>query len=450
MPDSQYLLSRIFYTLFKKIHQLDIEKTDDELLEEKLRKVVLNILGSKVHSNYLFYTRRVLPTFDYYNEVSKLFENIIINYKKQCDILEYIDQYNTDYFKDMDKYKYASVLLKNIYKLYSDKKQNVIILKFDDCYRVDPLRDSDTKDPNLMPSIYIDNISNLDKILEEYVETIRTSTKSNYNRIFASQGDLDEETLFNIFYFTLLNITTNQTRCLEDYFRKYIAFLNDTTFDKYIKNPTCIGNLMGDQVYLNVAQKDMAYETPFWLSYIFNNHKYFLPLVGAGVYENKNNQKVAEVMAIQDNQSIPLDIKMHDEMIEMIKKLSPKSHNFREHNPTHLLSVIFATGFFNGAGISQIDINPYMPFRYQRLIIENSKTEEDIDNFEKRVSTKNLYTWLRMLDFTEDITVENYPDHGTFLTLRVSENVSFNNEFFQEAYNLGYESGKAAATERSF
>lgn len=450
MPDNEYLLSRIFYTLFKKILQLDIEKDNDEMLEEKLKQVVLNILGNKVHSNYLLFSKKAIPSFDYYNEVSKLFENIIINYKKQGDILKYIDDYNNDYFKELDKYKYASILLKNVYKLYSDKKQNVIILKFDDCYRVDPLRDTNTKNPNLMPSIYIDNISNLDKILEEYVNTIKYSSKSYYNKIFVSPDDLSDETLSNIFYFTLLNITTNETRCLEDYFKKYIDFLNDTTFDEYIKNPKYIGNLIDDEVYLNVARKDMAYETPFWLSYIFKNHKYFLPLVGAGVYENKNNQKVAEVIAIQDNQSVPLDIDMHNDMIKKIKMLSPKSHNFREHNPTHLLSIIFATGFFNGAGINQINVNPYMPFRYQRLIIENSKTEEDIDNFEKRISTKNLYTWMRMLDFTEDITVENYPDNGTFLTLRVNDNVTFNNEFFQKTYNLGYESGKNAIKERSF
>lgn len=450
MPTNDLLLSRIFCTLFKKIHQLDIEKSSNDDLENKLKEVVLNVLGNKVYSNYLLFIKKDLKTFDYYNEVSKLFENIIINYKKQEDILNYIEKYNNDYYKELDNYKYASILLKNVYRLYSNNKQNVIILKFDDCYRVDPLRDPDTKNPNLMPSIYIDNIANLDRILEEYVLSIKDSKKSFYNKIFISPDDLSEETLSNIFYFTLLNITTNETRCLEEYFKKYISFLNDTTFDEYINSPKYIGNLAGDEVYLNVARKDMAYETPFWLSYIFKNHKYFLPLVGVGIYKDTNNKKVAEVIAIQDNQSIPLDVKAHDEMIQNIKKMSPKAHNFREHNPTHLLSIIFATGFFNGSGIKQIDINLYMPFRYQRLLNENSKTDEDIDNFEKRVTTKNIYTWMRMLEFTNDINVENYPDNGTFLTLKLNDDIIFNNDFFQNAYNLGFESGRNASIERDY
>lgn len=442
MPKEDYMLSKIFRTIYKKYTQQEISIKEYEEFEETLKKAVLDILGYKIYSNYNSYMSGQTDRFDYFNEVSKLFENIICNYNKSESIINHIESYNKNYNAEIEKYRYAGVLLRNIYRLYSLEQNKVILLKFGDCYRVDPIDDGKGDVP--MPSIYIDNIANLDNILKNYITAI-ISSDNNYKRILDNEmigsiDDIPDNVLSDIFCFTMLNMSNADVRSLEEFFKKYADFVNDNTFDMYKGKATYLGEVFDDRIYVNAAKKDLAYETPYWLAFMFEKSKYICPLVGVGI-DSDDNKKVAEVVAIQDSQSIPLDIDKHNMMIETIKRRSPKSSNFREHSPSHLISIILSIGFLRGAGIEKVNVNEYMPFRYQRLILERHKSDDDINSYQKRVTSKNVFTWLRMLEFTDDINVENYPDNGMFLTLSLNDEIKFNNELFQQLYDLGYKAG---------
>lgn len=442
MPKEDYMLSKIFRTIYKKYTQQEISINEYEEFEETLKKAVLDILGYKIYSNYNSYMSGQTDRFDYFNEVSKLFENIICNYNKSESIINHIESYNKNYNAEIEKYRYAGVLLRNIYRLYSLEQNKVILLKFGDCYRVDPIDDGKGDVP--MPSIYIDNIANLDNILKNYITAI-ISSDNNYKRILDSEmigsiDDIPDNVLSDIFCFTMLNMSNADVRSLEEFFKKYTNFVSDNTFDMYKGKATYLGEVFDDRIYVNAAKKDLAYETPYWLAFMFEKSKYICPLVGVGI-DSDDNKKVAEVVAIQDSQSIPLDIDKHNMMIETIKRRSPKSSNFREHSPSHLISIILSIGFLRGAGIEKVNVNEYMPFRYQRLILERHKSDDDINSYQKRVTSKNVFTWLRMLEFTDDINVENYPDNGMFLTLSLNDEIKFNNELFQQLYDLGYKAG---------
>lgn len=442
MPKEDYMLTRIFRTIYKKYTQQEISIKEYKKFEETLKNAVLDILGYKIYSNYNAYISGQTGRFDYFNEVSKLFENIICNYNKSESIVNHIESYSRNYDAEIEKYRYAGVLLRNIYRLYSLEQNKVILLKFGDCYRVDPIDDGKGDVP--MPSIYIDNIADLDNILKKYLEAI-INTDNNYKRIFDNEivnspEDIPDNVLSDIFCFTMLNMSNVDVRSLEEFFKKYTDFVNDDIFDMYKGRATYLGEVFDDKIYVNATKKDLAYETPYWLAFMFENSRYICPLVGVGI-DSDNNKKVAEVVAIQDSQSIPWDINQHKMMMETIKRKSPKSPNFREHSPSHLISIILSIGFLRGAGIEKVNVNEYMPFRYKRLILERHKSDDDINSYQKRVTSKNVFTWLRMLEFTNDINIDNYPDNGMFLTLSLNDEIKFNDELFQQLYDLGYKAG---------
>ncbi|MBO4601410.1 MAG: hypothetical protein J5634_04185 [Bacilli bacterium] len=446
MPNEEHFFSKIFYTLYKMLTKEELGISNYDLLEESLVDVVQKVLGAAVVLNYKGIIDKNFKGFAYSNEVSKLFENIIINYKKEGSIVSSIKNYGENYLCEASGYKYANILLKNIYRLYSNNRENVLILKFDDCYRIDQTNNLQGRTP--MPSIYIDNIANLDKLLEEYINKIQNSD-SFYKCIYSSDPQLlTDETIGDIFYWTLLNININETQCLEDYFKKYIDFLDQGIYKNIMSKPLKVGELFEDNVYAVAIRKNISYETPYWLSFILEKNRFCFPLVASGIYEY-DDEMTAEIVTVQDSQAIPFDINRNNEIKDRIKKESPKTHNFREHNPTHLFSILFTIGYLNGANITSINVCTYMPFRYQRQVIENNKSDEEIDSFQNRVAMKNLYSWFRILEFTEDIVVENYPDNGTFLSLKLNNEIKFNNNLFQKVYDLGYNAGREANNYKS-
>lgn len=67
---------------------------------------------------------------------------------------------------------------------------------------------------------------------------------------------------------------------------------------------------------------------------------------------------------------------------------------------------------------------------------------EEADNFQTRLTNKNLITYMRLISVVDGIDVITYPEMDMSLKLKIDDNIVCNNEFLQKIYDMGYELGK--------
>lgn len=446
---AKIILSKIFLDVYNSFHtfnnknKIHISIEDYPLLEKTLEKYLVDILGYRIKYNYE----------NNYREIRKYFENIIYNskYKNYNNIIEYIDSYKKEFIEKINTHKYTNLFIDTMRNMYSKSYNGKILSeeKNDLSYSSIAITNRDNsfvigrltrKDEIPLPSIYINDIDEFEKILKEYVQSIFLSD-SFYNLFDNINFDNIslEDKIKAVFESTMFNATAMDLNNIEQFFRRYNDFINDQTFQN-IRKPVCMGELFDDQLYIMSKRSELEYETPYYLAFMLNNNRVELPNVRLGI-EEKDNKKVAHIIAVQSAQKI-LNKDNLDKIQKEIKKNLPVDSYFRFYNPTHLVSILMTFGVLNGMGIKDIEIKDFLPFRYNKTILDKQMSEEEADNYQTRLTNKNLITYMRLIELVEGINIINYPEMNMCLNLKLSDEIRCKNEFLQRIYNLSYELGK--------
>lgn len=430
-------LSIIFLDLLLKEKGWKANIVDSDRLEENLKTYVQSTLGYKIMRQYEKYVDGEEAEFNYFKEVIRYFQNIVDNIKKDTDLLrlndfvkEYVDSFN----ERIESNEYSAILFEQIRKLLSDDPARVLISNNGNSYRIDFASNKEDD----MPSLFINDINNMEKILRKYIDAVENS-----DSFFKKPLDvmIDRNTAIGeVLRWTLINANGMDVCDLEYFFSKYKSFFEENELDYYKCSPKKIGNIFNDNLYLMNKKAELAYETPFYLSFMLQNNMVELPNIRVGI-ENDGLKKVANIFAIQSPQSKPLKPEAKKEIDMKIKESSPKSKYFRMYNPSHLYSLVLTIGLLNGCGIKDVEVPDFMPLRYRRYVLEGKKSEEELHDFQHHMTDRLMYTFFRMLEFAEGIDITQYPENGQPFSMHLNEEIHFNDSFLEEAYEIGYNEG---------
>ena len=442
-----HILSKIFLSVYKHLSsfntdrniQFDIENYD--LLEATLEDYILNVVGYRVINQLRNYKLGRIQEFKYFGEISKYFENLVFNgnFKTFNHFIEWTQSYTRIFIETIDEYEYVSKFVKAAKRSLTNDETEAVVTQKGTRYAISTVSDRNDDDT---PNIIIEDLDELEETLSEYVDTVKFSD-SYYNKPFYEMPDEAEEYLFE---WTLKNATSIDLTNVNEFYKRFIDFIKDDTFDAFKSHPKYIGSLYGDELYLLLRKSTVAYETPYYLSFMLKDNHIELPNIRLGI-EDRNGEKVAHILATQTSQDVKSN-EREKELAYVTKKMLPKSKHFREFNPSHLLSLTIALGFLNGYGIQEIVVPDYLPLRYLRFALEGRKSEEELHNYQHRLTNKFFNTFFRLFDNVEGINVYNVPEAGTPLLFKLEDKLVFNNEFLQHAYNIGYQNALMAREEK--
>ena len=246
----------------------------------------------------------------------------------------------------------------------------------------------------------------------------------------------EDEAIEYVLEWTLRNGTCYDLANIERFFQVYTDFITDKTFDKYRRQVTKMGDFLGDELYVFIKRAPVAYETPYYFSFMMKDAHIEFPNIRMGI-SNIDGNKKAHILAVQTSQQIPENEKSK-EIADLVKRMLPKSKYFREFNPSHMLSFVFFLGILNAHGIHEIEIPDFLPLRFQRFVNEGRMSEEELYNYQYRLTNKFLSTFLRINEHAEGMDIFNYPEYGTPMLIKTEDKVTFANEFLQHIYDLGY------------
>jgi hypothetical protein len=429
----EYKLSKIFLDVYSDLLTANVKNCyqhlqidDYEKLENNLKTYLNYVLGYKLDNDYS----------QYFREIRKYFENIIVNAKNiNClDINQFILDYAQHFFEEIDKRPLSSIFIYTLKNTYSNDYAGVAIGNNGNSYTVERVQ---RKDEEEMPAINIKNIDDLEYTLSLFVEKVEKSD-SYFNSFFDFMDRKDA--ISYLLEWVVKNATQSDMSDIEQYFKKYADFITDTTFDS-LKHPVKIGNLLGDELYVMRKRANVNYETPYYLSFMMKteNKGVELPTVRMGI-ESGMQKKVAHILATQTSQ-VNTNFERYGEITSCFKKMLSKSKNFREFNPSHVISIILTFGILKGIGIDKVVVDEYFPLRLQRLILENKKNDEELYDLQHRLIDKNIYNYFRLMEFFDGIEIADYPENGSGLILHLNDNIKSENAFLQNLYNIGYRTG---------
>lgn len=438
-----HLLSKIFLSVYKNImafnteHNTQFAVENIDLLEEELENYILNVMGYRVVNQLRNYKLGRIKEFKYFGEVSKYFENLVFNgnFTAFENFIEWLRDYSCKFNASIDDYENVSKFVRAAKKSLTNDEIEAVISQKGSRYKISTVTDKNEDDT---PNIMIEDLGELEDILSNYVYQVKNSD-TFYSRPFYDMPDEASEYLFE---WTLKNATAIDLTNVGEFYKKFTDFINDETFEYFKNGPKYIGQLFGDELYLMLKKSTVAYETPYYLSFMLKENRIELPNIRMGI-ENRNGEKVAHILATQTSQ----DIKSTDrekELANVTKKLLPKSKHFREFNPSHLLSLALTLGFLNGFGIKQVMVPDYLPLRYQRFVLEGRKSEEELHAYQHRLTNKFFNTFFKLFENAEGIKLYNIPEAGTPMLFKLEDKIQFENEFLQHAYNIGYQNALLA------
>ena len=435
------VLNELFLTKYTNIYGSNPKLYNDLINDDELE----NILKS-------FIERTIVYKNDYMDNLREIgisFENIILNNKKDNLIFELksiIENYTKEYLDLMEKHPLTRIFIDAVNEMNSDnydikdaerfrKREINIGVRHKD--KVLVLIKVVRQNEDAYPTININNIDRFESILNNSINTIKTSD-SDYNIFYNSNYYNEEDIIKQIFKYLLLNLTNSDALDIEIFMNNYTEYLKDNTF-RNINKPTKMTSIFGDDMYVMQKKSDLAYETPYYLAFMLANKRIELPNVRLGI-TNNNGIKVANIVATQSSQKTMSQEaqKEYNEIQKYIKENLPSDSYFRFINPTHLVSLVITFGILSGVGINEVVVKDYMPYRYKRIINEKQYSEEEAEKYQTRLTTKNLATYMRIVSNMEGIEILNYPEDGSELKLRISDTVKGKNDFINELFYIGY------------
>ncbi|MBQ2947018.1 MAG: hypothetical protein IJE04_04120 [Bacilli bacterium] len=441
------ILSRIFLDVYQNLpmfysNKPKINIEDYDLLEATLENYLLEILGYKIKYNYE----------DNYREIIKLFENVFYNsrYKNYNNIIESINTYKKELKDKLENHKYTSLFIDTLRKMYSKSYDGRILTNTEKDLSFSTIAISNKgnsfmigriprKEEQILPSIQINDIQEFEAILKKYIESVVLSDSfyNIFNNVYFTNISFEDK-VKTLIECTLFNATGTDLSNIENFFRKYTDFINDKTFD-FIRRPKHMGNLFNDDLYVMCKRSELEYETPYYLAFMLNNKRVELPNIRMGI-ENKEEKKVAHIIATQSAQTV-LNQETFQEIQKEIKNNLPTDAYFRFYNPSHLVSILMTFGLLKGIGIEEVEVKDFLPFRYNKTVLDRQMDPEESDNFQRRLTNKNLITYMRLISVVDGIDIITYPEMDMSLKLKIEDNVVCKNEFLQKIYDMGYKLG---------
>ena len=439
-----YIFSKLFFEVYKSINNRKLIIKDYDALEKTLEDYLMNVSGYRIISRYQ----------ENFYEIKKYFENIVYNIdSNNYNIIEEINKYKLNFKTKIEAHYYTNLFIEVMKRLYSKSydgkldsyiynnigSDTIAISNIDKTFILSKLQKTEALQ---IPSTIILNIDKFERILYDYVDSIKNS--DSYFNIFNNNGFngfSNEEKIKILFESTILNASVSDLSNVQEFFRKYTNYLNDNTLSKF-KNLTFIGNLFNDELYVMLKRAELEYETPYYLSFMLRNNRVTLPSVRLGIDE-QDGLKSANIIATQDPQ-VKYSYE-NDKMIqEEIKNSLPKDSYFRFYKPTHLVSIIMTFGILNGLNIKDITVNDFMPFRYKKTILDKNMTEDESQIYQTSLTDKNLMTYMRLISVVDGIDIICYPELNMGLKLKLGDSIKCKNEFLQSIYDMGLEIGKSA------
>ena len=445
--EEKFIFCKLFFEVYKdltsfvnKNKRLVID--DINLLEDALKNYLINVAGISIVFRYK----------EYYREIKKYLENIINNsVYENNNIINNIKDYGEDYNHKIHSNYYTNLFIEAMKKIYSDDDPiGTTISNLGNSFIISRMA---RKNEEAMPATYIEDINEFEKILNNFIRSILLS-----NTFFKKTFDNLEfsEAVSYTFSWVIKNASCNDLLNVGKFFVKYTNFINDDTFDAFAHPQEIGGGILNSKLFLMRKRSTVAYETPYYLAYMLvdeNNQKMELPNIRLGI-EKKDNEKIAHIIAIQSSQA-DNDINKEENVIKEITKSIPRSSKFRFSNPTHMVSLILTIGLLKSLNINKIEIIDYLPLRYQRLIYEKRKSEEELTSYQTRLTNQNIFTYMRMLENSKGIKILNYPEMDQCLKLELSDDICFvtngqPNEFLQNLFDLGYNAGLNSLQKSSY
>lgn len=442
------ILSIIFLDVYNnmkifnnKKNEIDID--DYSALEHALEEYLIAVIGYRIKNNYE----------ENFKEIRKYFENVIYNYMNNNykNMIECINTYKNEFIEKLESHRYTNLFIDSMKKLYSESYDGKILSKNNNVSSYSTItiinRDNSLiiegmtrKDKTFLPSIHINDIDEFESVLKNYIESIALSDSfyNLFNNKYLENICYDDK-IKMIFECTIFNATNLDLNHVEKFFRKYTDFINDESFSN-LRSIKYIGEAFDDQLFVKLKRSELEYETPYYLSFMLKNKMVEFPNVRLGI-ETKDNSKVAHIVATQSAQTI-LDKNNFNTIQSEIKKNLPTDPYFRFYNPTHLVSLLMTFGILNGMGIKDIQVNDFMPFRYNKTVIDKQMNEEEADKYQTRLTNKNLITYMRLIELVDGVNVFGYPDMGMGLNLKLDDEIKCENEFLQNIYDISYNLGK--------
>lgn len=436
------VLSKIFIDVGKDLGFNVNYLIDNVELEKVLEDYLVSILGNSIKNSY----------DEHFREIRKYFENIFVNKDSNIVLIDFIKIYADRFNNLIDEHPLVKLFIDSMKRMYSldydgrvkyyddynyNNDLDMIISNKDKSFVIGRMP---RRDVNSLPFICIKDIDEFELVLEEYVETVKNSN-TFYNIIDNDRlSDLPLDARIKaLFECTIFNASSNDLIDVSSFISKFSKFVvNDSLSD--LCSLKYIGKMCDDELYVMLKRSELEYETPYCLCFMLKNNVVELPYVRLGI-EELNGKKIAHILSVQSSQSAYINRDNLSEVDKYLKKIIPKGNEFRNFNPSHLVSILMSFGILKGLGIEDVVVADYLPFRFNKTIIDKQMNEEESDNFQRRLTDKNLYTYMRLCSVTEGIEIINYPDEGRNLELDISKEIRSRSDELNNIYNMCYKLG---------
>lgn len=422
-----YPLSRVFISAYNDLSTFNNRRNnglkieDWDLIEETLTNYLHKVMGYKTDYQ------------EYYVEAKRYFENILINnnnYYTFSDLINVINEYGEKFISDLEAKPLTYTFIEAMKEIYTDDYAGVSVISRGNSYII-TRKARPNEEP--MPSVHINDIDELEATLTNLIECVKNSGLK-YGEVLSYIEGL--EGIKTFFTWLIKNATCDDLNNVDNYFKMYTDFINDNTFEKLL-HPVELGDFLGGKLYVCLRTSDVAYESPYYLSFaVFKDNDWIeLPNVRFGI-KDVEGKKVAHILATQSSQR-DNDREKTKELTEQFKKLLPRSKYFRCFNPSHLVSLVLTIGLFKSAGINRVEAVDYLPLRYKRYIQEGRMDIDELEDYQRRLTDKNIANYVRLMEFTDGIKLINYPEHNTNLIFDIEYDMKFDNEFLETLLELG-------------
>lgn len=337
--------------------------------------------------------------------------------------------------------------------------------------------------PDNKPVMIIHNYKDFFELLRQYYEK---TIDLFFQRTGRSGFPCYEQT--NCFEQLWLRMTPEDFTNPEQFLRKSVSLISDTTFSKYNKetyigkleklgnHPICVQNKIARswdettrEFAITIYDKKLFDNTD-----LFNRPHYTLPVIRYGVY-NKNGKKICHIGSIQDKRfEDETDPNLTCEINHVKNSLNKgklRSENFKEKvEPSKLLALGIFVDFLNNEGITEIEAPGMLVLDYDYHTIRSNQTKEFFDkewteerikrrpkdyarsleflsmNYNKQdtiseIKTERLiYTVKKLLSYYPNGKVNSYPgDADSLLRLTIppiKKKTDINGEILQDMYSL--------------
>ena len=293
------------------------------------------------------------------------------------------------------------------------------------------------------PDIWIQNVDTMEKTLEEYIETIRTTD------IRSTQMDARHNEKYFI-YNIWKNATWYDFQNPEKFIQRYTNFIKDETFSEYDQK-TKIGEMDGNEIYVERLQDEYGFETPYVLQYSIqrDNHCYQFPIIRYGITRNRQGGKLAYIYALQGKKE-PEGTTYQEEIRSFCNKANSGVHKHRNVSPSALVALTLFFGMLEKENIQAVKAPVFLVGRYGRFA--GAKTEEETNRIQNNLTGRFLRNFFRITNHFPNVEIQPFMNDGydSFLLMTFGKMQECNQPFLKQIYEIGRDSGKDIEKEESY